>query len=158
VNLRISERLLGFSITGTGEVVSPPETKSPRSWAMLKLKMIGAAVLALGLAAPALAQEHSLDANNDSFVEQDEWRNYGESTFGEYDRDQSGILDQGEYEESDGFGLGLAEGDSEGWFGDWDANDDEGVAQDEYFSEESFAGYDANDDDRLGEDEWFWNE
>jgi hypothetical protein len=126
---------------------------------MSKLKMMmGAALLALGLSAPALAQDYSIDGDNDSFVDHDEWFNYGESTFGEYDRDQSGVLDQNEYEESDGFGLGLAEGDSEGWFGDWDANDDEGITQDEYFGEEGFASYDDDDDDRLGEDEWFWNE
>lgn len=125
---------------------------------MANIRAAALVAAAIGLAWPAVAQDYAVDANNDSIVDRNEWTNYGSSTFTEYDRDDSGVLDENEFEESDAFGLGMAEGDTDSWFGDWDANNDEGLGNNEYFTESQFDEYDSNRDGNLGEDEWFWNE
>ena len=118
-------------------------------------RTLTAIALVMGLgAAPALAQEVGLDADEDSLVTEEEYGAYGEGTFGEYDADQSGFVDEEEYgafNEAEGFG------DEEGeLFGQMDADEDEQVGEDEWFGEESFAERDEDESGAVEEDdEWF---
>jgi hypothetical protein len=105
--------------------------------------------MVIGLAAPAIVQDYSLDSNSGSIVGHDEWTWYGSNTFGAYDQDGNGVLDQNEFEESDGFGLGMAEGNTDDWFSDWDVNNDEGLGNNEYFRENKFNEYDEDGDGLL---------
>lgn len=90
---------------------------------MRHLPTLTAMVLALGLALPAMAQNIGLDANNDTMVDRNEWRNFRDGTFSTFDSDASGIIDENEYNETDNFGFGVAEGDADTLFGRFERDD-----------------------------------
>ncbi len=124
----------------------------------MKLRTLTAIALAMGLAAPALAEsEYTLDANEDDEITQEEWTGYGES-FADYDADQSGYIDQDEYETwygEQGFGGEPGGGDDDGpLFGLLDVNDDKQVTEDEWFTEESFGALDDDGSGVLEDDEF----
>ena len=124
----------------------------------MKLRTLTAIALAMGLAAPALAEsEYTLDANEDNEITQEEWTGYGES-FADYDADDSGSIDRDEYETwygEQGFGGEPGGGDDDGpLWGILDTTDDDQVAEDEWFSDEGFSELDDDESGALDEEEF----
>ena len=118
-------------------------------------RTLTALALVMGLgSSPLLAQEESsLDADQDETITEEEWTNYGDESFGQADADQSGGVDQEEYDtwaENEGI-----EDENGGLFDDMDADDNDEVSEDEWFSEERFAEYDEDQSGSVEDDEWF---
>jgi Ca2+-binding EF-hand superfamily protein len=109
-------------------------------------------------AAPALAEsEYTLDADENDEITKEEWAGYSES-FTDYDADDSGFIDQDEYEtwsDEQGFGGTPGGGDDDGpLLGILDTTDDNRVGDDEWFSDEGFSELDDDDSGALEEDEF----
>ena len=124
----------------------------------MKLRTLTAIALVMGLgAAPALAQEAALDADEDNEITEDEWSTYGEESFAEADADQGGYVDEEEYNTwaTSNFGGEPGGGDDDGpLWGLLDTNDDAQVAEDEWFSDDVYGELDDDDSGGLGEDEF----
>lgn len=124
----------------------------------MRLMTLTAIALAMGLAAPALAEsEYTLDADENDEITQEEWTGYSES-FADYDADDSGFIDQDEYEawsDEQGFGGEPGGGDDDGpLWGILDTTDDNQVGDDEWFSDEGFSELDDDESGALDEDEF----
>ena len=121
-------------------------------------RTLTAIALALGLAAPALAQgEYKLDANEDKEITREEWGAYGDQTFAEADADQGGYVDEEEYTTwaTSNFGGEPGGGDDDGpLWGLLDTNDDAQVDEEEWFSDDVYGELDDDDSGGLGEDEF----
>jgi predicted transcriptional regulator len=121
-------------------------------------RTLTAIALALGLAAPALAQgEYKLDADENNEITQEEWGAYGDQTFGEADADQGGYVDEEEYTTwaTSNFGGEPGGGDDDGpLWGLLDTNDDAQVDEEEWFSDDVYGELDDDDSGGLGEDEF----
>ncbi|WP_404383935.1 hypothetical protein [Caenispirillum salinarum] len=99
----------------------------------------------------------NLDANEDRMLDRDEYAAVG-GTFTNYDRDQSGALDEEEFtawgEET--WGDDYNEEQTAGLFKEWDDDADAQLTEDEFGDEEEFAEWDENQSGALEEDEgWF---
>ena len=124
----------------------------------MRLRTLTAIALAIGLAAPALAEsEYTLDADANDEITQEEWTGYSES-FADYDADDSGFIDQDEYEawsDEQSFGGEPGGGDDDGpLWGILDTTDDNQVGDDEWFSDEGFSELDDDESGALDEDEF----
>ncbi|EKV31763.1 hypothetical protein C882_3514 [Caenispirillum salinarum AK4] len=99
----------------------------------------------------------TLDANEDRMLDRDEYAAVG-GTFGDYDRDQSGTLDEEEFtawgEET--WGDEYNEEQTAGLFEEWDDDADAQLTEDEFGDEEEFIEWDEDQSGALEEDEgWF---
>ena len=124
----------------------------------MRLRTLTAIALAMGLVAPALAEsEYTLDADENDEITQEEWTGYNES-FADYDADDSGFIDQDEYQtwsDEQGFGGEPGGGDDDGpLWGILDTTDDNQVGDDEWFSDEGFSELDDDESGALDEDEF----
>lgn len=98
-----------------------------------------------------------MDANEDRMLDRDEYAAVGGS-FSDWDRDQSGTIDQDEFTAwgQDTWGEDYNEEQSAGLFEDWDENEDAELTEDEFGSEEAFTEWDEDESGALEEDEgWF---
>lgn len=124
---------------------------------MKGMRTMTAIALALGLAAsPAFALVVP-DADGNNQISGDEWSTFGDESFGEVDADQSGYVDEDEFNDwsETNWGGIPGGGDDDGpLFGLLDVNDDQQVAEDEWFTEDQFATLDDNNDDVLSEEEF----
>jgi hypothetical protein len=108
------------------------------------------AVVLMG--APAVAQMADFDANDDMFVDQNEFGTGfdGGGIFGDWDTDRDEMLSEDEW--NVGFGDDYDE-NRFGGYTDWDA-DQSGMLDQNEFNEGVFGGYDEDDDDLWGESEY----
>lgn len=118
-------------------------------------RTLTALALVMGLgASPLLAQEEAaLDADQDEAITEEERTTYGDESFTGADADESGGIDQEEYDtwaENEGI-----EDETDDLYGNMDADDDDEVSEDEWFGEESFAQYDEDQSGAVEDDEWF---
>ena len=119
---------------------------------MLTTRTLTALALVMGLGmAPALAQDEvALDTDQNDEVSGEEWSVFGDNTFGDADADDSGYLDENEYNDyaQTNWGGEPGGGDDDGpLWGLFDVNDDSQVTEDEWFAEDSFTSL---DDDESG--------
>ena len=116
-----------------------------------------AIVLGLG-ATPALAQEQAaLDSDQNNQISEDEWTAFGDESFDEVDADDSGAIDENEFNDYSETNWGGAPGggDDDGpLWGLLDVNDDAEVTEDEWFSEDTFAELDDDESGALDDDEF----
>lgn len=120
-----------------------------------------APVMGLGTAAAQEAQSGpgygTYDQNQDAMLTEDEYGAF-EQDFAEFDEDESGDINQDEFRAwgEDTWGEDYNEEETAGLFGEWDENQDAALTEDEWGGGDEFADLDENESGTLEEDEgWF---